>query len=96
MKVGDLLFIRSGFTEAYRKLDKEEWEKVARRANVRGKENRQRWAGVQQSEEVKEWLYNGYFAAVAGDAPSWEAWPSLQGKFCRSPEGCERESETEG
>ena len=31
---------------------------------------------MEQSEEVLDWLHDCYFAAVAGDAPSFEAWPS--------------------
>lgn len=32
------------------------------------------FAGVEQSEEVLEWIWNEQFAALAGDAPSFEAW----------------------
>ncbi len=33
-------------------------------------------AGVEQSEEVLEWIWNN-FSAVAGDHPSFECWREL-------------------
>jgi hypothetical protein len=35
-----------------------------------------RWAGVSSEDEMIDWLHDSYFAAIAGDAPSFEAWPS--------------------
>ncbi|THV64014.1 hypothetical protein D6D27_10544 [Aureobasidium pullulans] len=32
-------------------------------------------AGVAQTKEMKTWLHDNYFSAVAGDAPAWECWP---------------------
>jgi hypothetical protein len=31
---------------------------------------------VSQEEKVLDWLHDCYFAAVAGDAPAFEAWPT--------------------
>lgn len=36
------------------------------------------FAGVQQSEEMLEWIWEN-FSAVAGDQPSFECWPSKEG-----------------
>lgn len=46
------------------------------RPHAPGKDDGQRWAGVKQEEAMIDWLHDCYFAAVAGDAPSFEAWPS--------------------
>ena len=64
---GDILFIRSGFIDAYSALDISAKESIA---NV----NPPHFAGVAQSEEILEWIWNEQFAAVAGDAPAFEAW----------------------
>lgn len=37
------------------------------------------WAGVSQGEEMKDWLHDCYFAAVAGDSPTFECWPAPAG-----------------
>jgi len=64
---GDILFIRSGFIDTYSKLDTPTREKIA-------SVNPPHFAGIEQSEEVLEWIWNEQFAAVAGDAPAFEAW----------------------
>jgi Putative cyclase len=67
LKAGDVLFIRSGFVNTYSKLDTADREKIA-------SVNPPHFAGVEQSEAVLEWIWDEKFAAVAGDAPSFEAW----------------------
>ena len=39
-----------------------------------------RFSGVEQSEEVLEWIWNR-FSAVAGDHPSFECWRKFAGPF---------------
>ncbi len=89
--MGDILFIRSGFVAEYYGLvdgkegegeaeGKEEWAKIARREHQIGPEDGQRWAGVAQEERMLDWLHDCYFAAVGGDSPSFEAWPSNRGE----------------
>ena len=34
-----------------------------------------KFVGVEQSDEMVDFLHDNYFAAVAGDAPAFEAWP---------------------
>ena len=81
IKIGDLLFIRTGFIESYYNIKSpEEWAKIATREHDFGPNNQQRWAGVAQEEKMLDWLHDCYFAAVAGDAPSFEAWPTNTGK----------------
>lgn len=36
---------------------------------------------MNQGEEELDWLHDCYFAAVAGDAPAFEAWPSQEGVY---------------
>ena len=81
VKIGDLLFIRSGFIEAYHSKPSDERAKLATRPHVIGPEDGQRWAGVAQEERILDWLHDGYFAAVAGDAPAFEAWPTHECMF---------------
>jgi hypothetical protein len=73
IKIGDLLFIRSGFTDTYAKKD---FSKAATRSM-----EEQKWAGLANEEKIIDWLYDCYFATVAGDAPAFEAWPPQGGKF---------------
>lgn len=81
IKIGDILFIRSGFVEKYHQVkSSEEWSKIALRPHVIGPDDQQRWAGVAQEEKMLDWLHDCYFAAVAGDSPSFEAWPTNRGE----------------
>ena len=68
VRFGDVLLIRSGYLEAYRGLSREEVEAVRGRQPLR-------FTGVEQSEEMLEWLW-GNFSAAGGDQPSFEAWPT--------------------
>ena len=79
IKIGDLLFIRTGFVEVMQKMSSEERAKVTLRPHHIGKDDDQRWAGVAQEERVLDWLHDSYFATVAGDAPAFEAWPTHEG-----------------
>ena len=38
-----------------------------------------RSAGVEQSEEMKRFLWNNHFAAAASDMPTLERWPTPEG-----------------
>ena len=76
IQIGDLLFIRSGFISTYYTKTPDERAAAALRPHALGTEDGQRWAGIKQEEAMIDWLHDCYFAAVAGDAPSFEAWPS--------------------
>jgi kynurenine formamidase len=65
---GDILFIRSGFTEAYNKLNNDQRKQLALRPSPD-------FNGVEATEEMVRWLWEKQFAAVAGDAPSFERAP---------------------
>uniref|UniRef100_A0A8H7NBP4 Cyclase n=1 Tax=Bionectria ochroleuca TaxID=29856 RepID=A0A8H7NBP4_BIOOC len=63
---GDVLFLRTGYVDAYRQLLKD------RRIEVAGVRE---WCGLAQSRETTEWLWERQFAAVACDAPGFEVRP---------------------
>ena len=66
IKFGDILIVRSGYINAYNKLSKDEMEAYASVVPPN-------LSGVEQSEEVLEWIWHN-FSAVAGDQPSFECW----------------------
>ncbi|CAK45479.1 hypothetical protein CBS63078_3587 [Aspergillus niger] len=71
IKPGDILFIRSGFIERYYALTPERRaEYVLNRPHTD-----LHFAGLSQEEPILDWLHDCYFAAVAGDSPTFEAWP---------------------
>ncbi|KAL3424566.1 hypothetical protein PVAG01_03846 [Phlyctema vagabunda] len=78
IQVGDMLFVRSGFVSTYYTKTPDARAAAALRPHAIGKDDGQRWAGVKQEEAMLDWLHDCYFAAVAGDAPAFEAWPSQQ------------------
>lgn len=81
IKVGDMLFVRSGFIEAYKTKPHDERNQLALRPHSFGPDDGQRYAGVAQEEKILDWLHDCYFSAVAGDAPAFEAWPSHKGEI---------------
>ena len=85
MRVGDLLFIRSGFVEQYQLRSAEENTQAATRSQKGGPRGALQWAGLAQEEKVLDWLHDSYFAAVAGDSPTFEAWPSREGMLLAPP-----------
>lgn len=70
---GDILLIRSGWVETYNKMDQDQ---KTRLGNV--PPTKCTFVGVEQSEEMIDFLHDNYFSAVGGDAPAFEAWPSNQ------------------
>ncbi|KAH7009729.1 hypothetical protein EDB80DRAFT_713762 [Ilyonectria destructans] len=76
IKIGDILFIRSGWVETYYQISPEERKTLGSRGMDDIK-----FGGVSQEPAMLDWLHDSYFAAVAGDAPSFEAWPSTEGYY---------------
>ncbi|KAF7714089.1 Uncharacterized protein PECH_001970 [Penicillium ucsense] len=70
IRPGDFLLIRSGFVEKYDSLSPE-----ARYAAATRSHDDLCYAGVARDEDMREWLHDCYFAGVAGDSPTFEAWP---------------------
>lgn len=73
-KYGDILIIRSGYIYHYNRLDQEA------RAAIKGEGIYDfTFVGVKVDDEMLDFLHDNYFAAVAGDAPAFESWPSAGG-----------------
>lgn len=65
-KEGDILLIRSGFTEAYLKASEKVQESLSGKAYA---------CGLKSCDETLEWVWNHHFSTVAGDTVAFEAWP---------------------
>lgn len=75
-----MLFVRSGWKEAYDGKSDEERAKAAVPHDAgKGGADGHRFAGLSQEEKILDWLHDCYFATVAGDAPAFEAWPTQEG-----------------
>ncbi|KAF2755267.1 hypothetical protein EJ05DRAFT_128118 [Pseudovirgaria hyperparasitica] len=81
IKVGDLLFVRMGWTVAYYARPAEERSALALREHKLGPDDGQRYVGLKQEPAIVDWLHDCYFGAVAGDAPTFEAWPTMTDYF---------------
>ncbi|RMZ92526.1 hypothetical protein DV736_g245, partial [Chaetothyriales sp. CBS 134916] len=68
VRFGDILVVRSGFFPAFRALTAEQLAALQEMQSPC-------LGGVEQSDEVLEWIWNN-FSAVASDHPSFERWPS--------------------
>ncbi|WRT66103.1 uncharacterized protein IL334_003056 [Kwoniella shivajii] len=66
---GDILLVRTGFTEAIMSKSNEEKDQLKKR-----KENQS--CGVDANEEIWKWHWENGISAVASDCPSYEAWPA--------------------
>jgi len=67
-KQGDVILVRSGFTEALSEMNEEQQAKAM---------GTHRCVGVEGSEESAKWFWNNHFAAVAGDAIAFETIPPV-------------------
>ncbi|CAG7916499.1 unnamed protein product [Penicillium olsonii] len=70
IRVGDILLVRSGFVEKYGELSPEQRHAAATRSH-----DDLCFAGLAREPAIRDWLHDCYFAAVAGDSPTFEAWP---------------------
>ncbi|KAJ7142121.1 putative cyclase-domain-containing protein [Mycena crocata] len=68
---GDILLLRVGFIKKYY-----DSSQAARDALAVDEE---KFAGIEQSEDMKRFLWNNHFAAIASDQPSLERWPPTEG-----------------
>lgn len=77
IQIGDILFVRAGFVEDYYARSTEANAAIGHRDfAMEGTDSEiQTWAGLDQSEEIITWLHDCYFAAVAGDGPTFECFP---------------------
>ena len=75
IQIGDILFVRAGWTEDYYSRSQEENRAIGLRVFGNEGEGIQRWAGVKQEPAIEDWLHDCYFSAVGGDSPTFECWP---------------------
>ncbi|KAJ7581048.1 hypothetical protein C8J56DRAFT_958929 [Mycena floridula] len=68
---GDILIIRAGFIQKYNASTVEEREALGSKPET--------FAGIEQSEDMKRFLWNNHFAAIASDQPALERWPCPEG-----------------
>ncbi len=73
-KKGDILLVRTGYIAGFDALP-------APVASAQVAKTNPEAIGVESSAEILEWLWNTGFAAVAGDKPSFEAWPCQDKRF---------------
>lgn len=71
---GDILFVRTGWTEAYGRMTRAEQEQLAATYPPPA-------IGLESSKETLRWIWDNQFAAVVGDQPSFEAWPCQNTDF---------------
>ncbi|KAF2269026.1 hypothetical protein CC78DRAFT_529639 [Lojkania enalia] len=82
IKIGDMLFVRSGWKETYDKKSPEDRDKAAlRHGSGKDGEDGLRYAGLSQEQKMLDWLHDSYFATVAGDSPTFEAWPTHESYY---------------
>ncbi|KAL5533420.1 hypothetical protein ACEPAF_5196 [Sanghuangporus sanghuang] len=72
-KQGDILIIRVGFTKRYNESSQREKDELRERESA--------FVGIEQSEDMKRFLWNNHFAAVASDAAALERMPPVEGKY---------------
>ncbi|KIJ12575.1 hypothetical protein PAXINDRAFT_82631 [Paxillus involutus ATCC 200175] len=70
---GDILLIRVGFIQRFYASSNEA------KAVLRDRLGTETFAGIEQSEDMKRFLWNNHFAAIASDQPSLERWPAPAG-----------------
>lgn len=68
---GDILLLRVGFIQKYYQVAQLE------RDGLRGRP--ETFAGIEQCEDMKRFLWNNHFAAIASDQPALERWPAPPG-----------------
>ncbi len=70
LRNGDILLIRTGWTQFYYGLSDSAKQELARETVV---------PGIEGSDRVARWLWNHHLAAVASDSPALEALPKPEG-----------------
>ncbi|KAI7781843.1 hypothetical protein LA080_014333 [Diaporthe eres] len=69
LRTGDILLIRSGFHARYAELGPEDEREV-------GETWPPAFCGVHQDARLLRWLWDSHVAAVGGDTPAWEGFPT--------------------
>ncbi|KIW44402.1 uncharacterized protein PV06_02875 [Exophiala oligosperma] len=75
-KYGDILIIRSGYIHKYNALDFDQRKSLSETGP---------WEfgnpGIEQTDEMLDFLHDNYFSILAGDSPGFEAMPQPAGKI---------------
>ncbi|KIW33841.1 uncharacterized protein PV07_00660 [Cladophialophora immunda] len=74
---GDILILRTGFIHKYNQLGHEQRKRVAESSFA----TEVGFAGVEQSEEMLDFLHNHYFSIVVADSPGFECLPPTSDIF---------------
>jgi hypothetical protein len=67
-ETGDIFIVRYGWTAWYERLNEDERHAISRGPHT--------FIGIEQGRDTFRFLWDNHFAAVASDAPSFEAWPA--------------------
>ncbi|KAG7453189.1 uncharacterized protein BT62DRAFT_50419 [Guyanagaster necrorhizus] len=70
-RTGDILILHVGFIKKFSEVTQEERDALATKPET--------FAGIEQSDDMKRFLWNNHFAAVASDQPALERWPTPEG-----------------
>ncbi|KLO19603.1 hypothetical protein SCHPADRAFT_885216 [Schizopora paradoxa] len=70
---GDILILRVGHIQKYYASSQEEKDRIS--------STPEEFAGIEQSEEMKAFLWDNHFAAIASDQPAMESWPPKDMNF---------------
>ncbi|KAK0493304.1 hypothetical protein EDD18DRAFT_1406232 [Armillaria luteobubalina] len=68
---GDILILRVGFIKKFNEATQEERDALGSKPET--------FAGIEQSDDMKRFLWNNHFAAIASDQPALERWPTPEG-----------------
>ncbi|KAF8162656.1 hypothetical protein B0H34DRAFT_289049 [Crassisporium funariophilum] len=68
---GDILLLRVGFIQKYHSVAQEQRDALRGRPET--------FAGIEQGDDMKRFLWNNHFAAIASDQPALERWPAPPG-----------------
>lgn len=74
LRSGDILLVRTGWTEEYNKLSDDEKVKLAKR-------DHRAFVGIEASREMIKWHWDMQFAAVASDTNAYEVCPPSKELF---------------
>lgn len=75
-RTGDILFLRTGYTSAYKSLE------ASRRKEVAALRE---WCGLGQSQATTGWLWERQFSAVVSDSPGFEVRPPTEQQWHLHP-----------
>lgn len=73
LKYGDILIIKTGWIDTYNNMSQKERDEL-----VQVPQYQHTFVGVDQSQEMANFLHDNYFSAVASDSPAFEVSPQIK------------------